>query len=153
MISIQQKILDEFRMVRRQLEYEVLICELPRDIANIILDYSQLDEDVLDRARNVRIYLHEIYISSSLHYYGESDVDIVYTVYPRNRYALGVSKSFSYLSILLSCYNDRSSFARILAHEINYQTVESHTNHETLSAINETIVEYIRWPNDFWLSG
>lgn len=146
MMSIEQKILDEFRDTRRQSEYNVLVCELPRDIANIILDYSQLDDGVFNRARNVRAHLRGINVSSSLYYSNETSVCIIYTVYPRIRYTHGVSNSFSYLSILLSCYDDRSSFARILAHGINYQTMESHTNHETLSAVNETIVEYIRWP-------
>lgn len=145
MMSIQQKILDEFRVFRREIEYKVVICELPRDICNIILDYSQLDDGVFNRAINVRANVRGINVSSSLYYSNETSVCILYRLHAENVYMFDVNKLCDYWDILSSCYY-RSSFVRILDAEINHKILKPTNDPETSSAINEKIIEFIKWP-------
>lgn len=130
---------DNFRDARRRSEYKVLIRELPRDIANIILDYSQLDDRVPHRIMNICIRDCDITICSGISFNNKSRIHLNLIIFDDY-----ISSEYAFADIFASCYDDLK-FANYLASIISIRMYEDKT--EVLRFVRTNIIEFIRWPN------
>mgnify|MGYP006059569857 CR=1 FL=1 len=136
---IEKKQIDEFRDARRRSEYEGLIRELPRDICNIILDYSQLDDRVPHRIMNMCIRDCNITICSCSPFNNKSRIHLNLIIFDDY-----ISIEYTFADIFASCYDDLK-FANYLASIISIRIHEDKT--EVLRFVRTNIIEFIRWPN------
>lgn len=132
---------DEFRTKRRRSEYVVLIDLLPNVICNIILDYAQLDDKVIDRINNISTKFFYKYIF----FLGWRIKRVDFII--RSKDLLDVTcVKCNIEDIFASCYSEDSMFARQLADPICHVSYES--SHKQINdLIKKRIINPLRWPS------
>lgn len=145
------QVLNEFRTARRQSEYDIVHLLLPRVVCNLILDYSQLDDGIVQRFDKINFMINDdVNIMSLVMDYDDGLYTLMCTAPFGNDSFMYVREK--YVDVFVACYDDNSEFANNLMRKVN--SLHILAERVNLQDLNETIVEYIKWPiHDFWLSG